>query len=280
VTLQVQGDRALIAGRVEGVAARFAEDVPVDGTGAATRAADRAAVQVAEWLSAVWPAPSAATTPPPAATVSVPGAREDRRGDRAAAAVAVTAPSPPPPARRARPRLSLETGLTLLRAPGLGVQYGPTIAAALARDPARGELVPEARALLSLPWLGWAQDYSTGDRMTVRQASAALEGNLVRRLDDRWSARAGAAAGVTLLSYVHTTKTLDPPISQVGGHVWATTLGLNAAIVGHIDRRLSVVLDGRATWMVPRPVFVAPAILIGDGPWPVLGLTLALRITL
>src|SRR5262245_12888840 len=64
ITLKVEGARAVVVATADGAAAPFSVEVALGEAGAARRDVNRAALQAAEWLAAIWlPPPASAHAP-------------------------------------------------------------------------------------------------------------------------------------------------------------------------------------------------------------------------
>jgi hypothetical protein len=267
VRLRLEDDRATVTATAAGVETWFEAAIKLAGpTGTERRVADDVALQVAEWLAAVWlPTPVMVRSPPPLeATASL-----------APVATAAT------PGLKAPSSVFLDAGAGILRTPALGTRFGPEIGVAWRGSaPVLAGANPFARLSLAYLWLGSAAYDYVSERFDLRYGTLAISGGLERRLSQNWSAELNAGVGLTLVWFV-----IDafPPPDVVGdwfrtrGHSWTAAPAAALGIVRRLSERSSLALEGRARWLVPNPGFITYYDSVGATYWPAVSIDLAIR---
>ncbi|HEY7372456.1 MAG TPA: hypothetical protein VIF57_09885, partial [Polyangia bacterium] len=183
ITLTLDGARALVVVTADGTASSFSAEIAFADAGAARRDVNQVALQVAEWLAAIWLPPPASTraappstaviepvVPPPVAAAPAPPV-----APATAAATLRALPASPPAAFR---MMLLDFGAGVLRAPAFGSQFGFEAGAALhGISPIVLGATPFARLGLGLYWLGRGLG-SSSPSTDVNFASLTVTGGL------------------------------------------------------------------------------------------------------
>jgi hypothetical protein len=295
ITLRVDGARALVVATAEGAASSFSAEVAIVGAGAVRRDVNRVALQVAEWLAAIWlpappvraaaapalaGAPASASSPqpmveaPPAAAGPEPVAPPVFVAAPAAPATVRQVPDSPPAAPRTLD-FDLAFGGAVLHAPDFRTQSGFELGVALhGRSPIVRTATPFARLLLGAYWLGTSHSLFDLNFANIA-ASAGLRLPLVEKI----SVEANAGVGLMLV-WVGVQPAASGYSISPSDRTWVATPGGALALVTHLSPRLALAAEVRASWMVPRLVFVTSAALVGDSDGPMITGALALRITL
>jgi hypothetical protein len=314
ITLKLDGARALVVAPVDGAAAPFSGAVALaEGGAPAARDVNRVALQVAEWLAAIWlppPPPSprasaplavaAAPVAPPSAAVVEPqpagpvepvvpppfAAAAAPPSTPALPAATLLAASSSPPAAPRRALADLDFGAGVLRVPDFGTQFGFELGTALhGTSPIVAGATPFARLVLGLYWLGSGIDLPVSNQeFDLNFASVTAAAGLRWSVFENVAVEASAGFGLTLvwLASPQPSGGLAFRIypSNPSDGAWVSTPGGALALVNRLSQRWAVAGEVRASWMVPGLVVETNAARTGGSHWPMLAGTLALRITL
>ncbi|HEY7373568.1 MAG TPA: hypothetical protein VIF57_15515 [Polyangia bacterium] len=302
ITLRVEGARAMVVAAADGATWSFSADVALADAGAAARDANRVALQVAEWLAAIWlppppRAPASADTaadPGPAAPSPEPAPAGPAALEPLAlppfappaiapAATAAVRRAPAPPA--ARSIALLDAGVGVLYARHFGPQFGFEIGAALhGSSPILGGATPFARLALGLFWLGsGVGGTSSSERFDLNFATVTGAAGLRVPLGETLSVDTSAGVGLALISFAGDAALVDAgtlATRRFSGERLAATPGGAVALVNRFSQRWALAAELRASWMVPGLVFVTAASQVGSSSWPMITGTVGLRIIL
>jgi len=302
ITVSVERGHAVVVATAAGTASAFSAEVEFTDAGAARRDVNRVALQVAEWLAAIWlppparapwsspspsqppvaapPAPLEPFVPPPFETTpAVP-----LPPSLASATLRAVRGAPPAPSRIAL----FDFGFGLLRAPDFGAQLGFDLGVALhGTSSIVLGATPFARLGLGLYWLGssFGAPASSTQAFDVNFASLTAAAGLRLPLVDKISVEASAGFGFALVWVtVNTTavaSTIGPSVTAYpNDRTWVATPGGAVAVVCRFSQRWALAGELRASWMVPGLVFVAGDFRFGGSDAPLMVGTLGLRITL
>jgi hypothetical protein len=103
IRLKVDGGRALVAVTADGAVSSFSADVAFADAGTVVREVDRVALQVAEWLAAIWLPPPARSLPPAPSAPPAPSRLAVAPAPASAPAPAAATPAPGAPLERTAP---------------------------------------------------------------------------------------------------------------------------------------------------------------------------------
>jgi len=305
ITVSAEPGHAVVVATAAGTASAFSAEVAFTDAGAARRDVNRVALQVAEWLAAIWlpppappratgtaarapalatapPAPEAAPAAPPSTAavepvVPPPFAAAPVAPARTAATVRQAWDAPPAASRT----ILLDFGLGALRAPDFGTQFGFELGAALhGPSPIVVGATPFARLGLGLYWFGPGLG-SSNQTLDVNFVSLTGVVGLHLPVAEKVSVEASAGLGLTVVWVAFNAEPASSALTVYPSRrTWVATPGGAFAVVNRLSRRWAITAEVRASWMLPALVFVtSDGSQMGGSYAPMITGALALRMT-